>query len=278
MSEQQKITDEDIARSAQVSEYSIFHNGNRSSTFISANSAKLSIAEAAAFGTAYPWDMEGPFDAALIAHNPRALAKWSEIGRYNGFLKDHAALYVGARNVTPLGIVIPDNYKVGFSWPDSKTSAFFDLLSQHSVLYSVVPASLIAKQKLDAFSGVVVPFFSDLTFEQKQLIRDYVARGGQAYVFAKRSELDGLKCKLSSPELFDQVRDNPHAQQEILANLASLAPSATKIDVTGPRHVLANVTSLDHGKRIVIHLLNYNPALVNHVRFSTVSWQAMFRP
>jgi hypothetical protein len=251
-----------------VSEYSIFHNGNRSSTFSSANSAKLSIAESAAFGTAYTWDMEGPFDAGLIAQDPGALATWSAISRYNGFLKNHSPLYVGAKNITPLVVVIPDNYKIGFSWPDSKSSAFFDLLSKHSVLYSVLPASLIGKHKLGSYSGVVVPFFSDLSSEQKHSIRDYVATGGKAYVFAESSDLPGLRCKLSSPALLDQVADNLKAQREILANLRSLGPGATKIDVAGPAHVLANVTSLDHGNRIIIHLLNYSPAPLAHVTFS----------
>jgi len=251
-----------------LSEYSIFHNGNRSSNFLSAPSAKLSIAESMAFGTAYTWDMEGPFDAALIDRDPRALATWSAIGQYNRFLKDHSALYVGARSVTPLLLVIPDNYKIGFSWSDSEHSPFFDLLSRHSVLYSVLPAGRMGKRKLDSYSGVVIPFFSALTSSEKQLIRDYIARGGKVYVFAGRSELAGLKCRLSPSALINQIKGNRKAQQEVLANLASLSPGETKIDVTGPAHVLANVTSLDHEKGIVIHLLNYNPALVTGVNFS----------
>lgn len=253
-----------------VSEYSIFHKGNRSSTFISAHSAKLSIAESAAFGTAYTWDMEGPFDAALVDHNPRALATWSAIGQYNRFLEDHSILYDGARNLTPLLIVIPDNYKIGFAWADNKTSPFFDLLSQHSVLYSVLPANRIDKRKLDSYSGVIVPFFSALSPEEKQLIHNYLAGGGKTYIFAEPPVLSGLGCELSPPALVDQLAGNLKAQQEILAKIASLVPDATQVEVTGPPHVLANVTSLDHGEGIVVHLLNYNPASVNHVNFRLV--------
>ena len=49
-----------------ITEYSVFHAGNRSTGFLKPESEELSIAEAAAFGTAYTWDMEGPFDASLI--------------------------------------------------------------------------------------------------------------------------------------------------------------------------------------------------------------------
>jgi hypothetical protein len=46
------------------------------------------------------------------------------------------------------------------------------------------------------------------------------------------------------------------------------APEATTIEVSGAPHVLANVTSADQGKTVVIHLLNYSPQPAHHVCFS----------
>ena len=40
-----------------VSEYSHFHKGDRNDSYLGARSEKLGIAEAAAFGTSYTWDM-----------------------------------------------------------------------------------------------------------------------------------------------------------------------------------------------------------------------------
>lgn len=252
----------------RITEYSIFHQGDRSSTFLSAHSEGLSIAESAAFGTAYSWDMEGPFDGALIAHDPKALETWSAIGQYNGFLKDHPPFYDGATNVTPLLVIIPDNYKIGFDWTESSTTPFFDALSKHSVLYSVAPARDLTEKKVESYSGVVIPFFSALTSDQKQLVRNYQAGGGKVYAFARASDLDGFKCEVSSPALLDRLIDDAAAQREILDKLASLAPEATRITVSGAPHVLANVTTADQRKTIVIHLLNYSPQSVHHVHFS----------
>jgi hypothetical protein len=212
--------------------------------------------------------MEGPFDAALIAHDPKALQTWSAIGNYNRFLKEHSTLYDGATNVTPLLVIIPDSYKIGFDWTESSTTPFFDILSKHSVLYSAAPAGQLTEQRLKSHSGVVIPFFSALSSEQKQLIRSYQRLGGKVYAFARSSDLDGLKCEVSSPALLDHLTGNAQAGREILDKLASLAPEATTIAVSGAPHVLANITSAEQGKAIVIHLLNYSLQPAHDVHFS----------
>lgn len=250
-----------------ITEYSIFHQGNRSTGFLGGHAEKLSIAEAAAFGTAYTWDMEGPFDAGLIARNPKAMDSWSAISHYNAFLENHSSLYVGASNVTPLLVLIPDGDKISFAWPDAPASAFFDFLSRHSILYSVKPANGVTESELKLYSGIVVPFFSGFTPAEKLLLRRYKAQGGRIYAFAKQSELAGLNCELSSPGLVGHLKDNSKAQQEVLSKLDLLAPEATRIAVVGTSKVLANVTSLDHGNRIVLHLINYDPKPGSHVRF-----------
>ncbi|MGH9326764.1 MAG: hypothetical protein ACRD2B_08790 [Terriglobia bacterium] len=250
-----------------VSEYSMFHSGDRATTFLSPRSEKLSITEAAAFGTSYAWDMEGPFDASLIARAPRAMASWSAIGHYNGFIENHSSLYVGAVNITPLLVLIPDGYPIGFAWTNNRSSSFFDFLSRHSILYSARPANDTGENELKSHAGIVIPFFSELTSGEKHLLRRYQAQGGRVYAFAKQSDLNGLKCELSSPTLVAHLEGNTKGQQEVLAKLSSLGPGATRIELSGASHVLANVTSLGQGKGIVVHLLNYNPNPVAGVHF-----------
>ncbi|MGH9325189.1 MAG: hypothetical protein ACRD2B_00660 [Terriglobia bacterium] len=250
-----------------ITEYSMFHHGDRNTGFLSAHAEKLSIAEATSFGTAYTWDMEGPFDAGLIDRDPKAMKSWAAITQYNGFLENHPSLYVGAVNVTPVAILIPDNYNINFAWSDTPSSAFFDFLSRHSVLYSVKPASQITDRELELFSGVVLPFYAGLTSKERQLVRRYQTHGGKVYAFAKTSELDGLKCETSSPDLVDHLIANSKGEQEVLAKLASLAHGATRIRISGAPHVLANVTTIEGEKRIVIHFLNYNVTPASGLKF-----------
>lgn len=253
-----------------VTEYSIFHSGNRSTMFLSAHSLKLGIAEAAAYGTAYTWDSEGPWDTALIDGEKKALESWSAIGQYNGFLKNHPELYVGAADVAPLLVVVPDADwdHDGFAWDDGTGAAFCDFLSKHSILYAVMPASYLAEGKIRSYSGVVIPSYSALTAPQQKLIRSYQAGGGKVYAFARVSDLHGLKCERTSPDLAEHLAGHPNADREILAKLSSLTPEATNIELTGAQHVLANVTTLGQSKGIVIHLLNYDAQRATQVHLT----------
>lgn len=250
-----------------ITEYSIFHQGNRSTAYLSAPAEKLSIAEAAAFGTAYTWDMEGPFTAALMAHDPEALDSWSALADYNAFLEAHPELYVGATNVTPLLVVIPDEYPIGFAWSHTSASTFFDFLSRSSILYSVISANRISESDLKRYSGIITPLFSELTPREKLLLHHYQAHGGRIYAFAQKADLGGLKCEFSRPGLIEHLGDNPEGRREVLAKLSSLAPESTRITVSGAPYVLANVTTLDRGQKIVVHLLNYGPRPATQVRF-----------
>jgi hypothetical protein len=153
-----------------VSEYSHFQRGDRSSSYLAARSEKLAIAEAAAFGTSYTWDMEGPFDTALVTQNPKALESWSAISQYNGFLEDHAELYANAMNVVPLAVLLPD-LNPDFDWPGGAPR--LDFLAKNSVLGDFRFASDITKKELAAYRGVIVPAYASVSAEQKEMIRDY---------------------------------------------------------------------------------------------------------
>jgi hypothetical protein len=56
----------------RITEYSIFRQGNRSTTFLSTHSASLSIAESAAFGTAYSWGHGGTFRRCADSPRPES--------------------------------------------------------------------------------------------------------------------------------------------------------------------------------------------------------------
>ena len=106
-----------------TTEYSIFHSGNRATTFLSPRSQKLATAEAAAFQADHCWDMEGPFDWALLTNDPAALAAWKAIGDYRLFLQQHEDLYWKARPVASIAVLAPAR-DIAFTWDREGTGLF----------------------------------------------------------------------------------------------------------------------------------------------------------
>ena len=246
-----------------ISEYSHFHQGDRSTSYLGARSEKLSIAEAAAFGTSYTWDMEGPFDTALLTQNPKALESWSAISQYNGFLVDHAELYADAMNVAPLAVFLPD-LNPDFDWPSAATR--LDFLAKNSVLGDFRVASHITMKELAAYQGVLVPSYSSLSAEQKEMIHDYQNSGGKVSIFAETSDVTGLNAEIL-PHPGKGLMKDQSAEAQVLAEVNSLAPDATRVALErAAPHVLANLTSVRDGRALVIHVLNYGQTPVGEFK------------
>jgi hypothetical protein len=240
-----------------ITEYSRFHTGDRASTFLSARSQRLGIAEAAAFGAAYTWDMEGPFDKALITRDAAAVDSWGAISQYNRFLADHKPLYADAVNVAPYIVLLPDNLQTGFAWKDNIPR--LDFLARNSFLYDLKLASRVTTKDLAAYQGVLVPSYASLSAGQKGMIHGYQTAGGKVYMFAERSETEGLGAEIDAPAAGTSSSGGETVEGQVRAGIRSLTPAATRVEIETAGHVLANVTSLQSGKQLVVHLLNYDP-------------------
>ena len=247
-------------RKPLVTEYSLFHKGSRDDSFLEVHSQKLSIAEAATFGASYTWDMEGPFDTALVMQHPKALESWAAISQYNGFLADHTSLYTDAVNVTPWIVLLPDSLDPDFGWEGSVPR--LDFLAKNSVLCDFKLVGRITKKDLAAYEGVIVPAYSSLSAERKELLRDYQQGGGKVFVFPETSRASGLNAEIL-PVSENSSAENKTAEAQTLAEIISLAPAATRVEMSGTsNHVLANVTSVQDGRGLVVHLLNYDQSHV----------------
>ena len=206
-----------------TTEYSIFHQGNRATTFLGPRSQKLATAEAAMFHADYSWDMEGPFDAALMTGSPAALESWKAIGQYSRFIREHEDLYVNARPVSPIAVAAP-TANVTFTW-DREDSGLYDLLAKKSVLFDIKPVAEAVR-----YPAVVIPPSAGSVS---------IPGGTRAYAPAPGTP----------PE-------------EILARLRALAPDALSVSIGGAPHVIGNITRLGSGKGLAVHLLNYAPGPV----------------
>jgi glycosyl hydrolase family 66 len=255
-----------------VSEYSHFHKGDRNDSYLGARAVKLAIAEAAAFGTSYTWDMEGPFDAALVARDRKALESWAAIGQYNGFLADHTGLYADAENVVPWIVLLPDSLDPDFDWTGSATR--LDFLARNNVLGDFKFANRVTKADLAAYQGVIVPASASLSAEQKEMIHDYQREGGRMSVFAESSSANGLSAEILAPSSINSSKAGS-AEAQVMAEINSLAPDATHIEIENPTSdVLANVTSAQSGGTLVVHLLNYGQTSVGDLKIKFVLGKA----
>jgi hypothetical protein len=239
-----------------VTEYSHFHHGDRNDTFLGARSEKLAIAEAAAFGTSYTWDMEGPFDTALLTKNARALESWAAISQYNGFLAEHGEIYSDAANVAPWLVLLPDSLVPDFDW--TSAAARLDFLAKSSVLCDFKFASRVIPKDLSTYRAVIIPAYTSMSPEQGKMIRDYQNGGGKVSIFAEILGAMGLNAAILPPTENRSVKDKA-VESQVLSEILSLAPDATHVELeSGPNHVLANVASVQNGRRLVVHLLNYD--------------------
>ena len=170
-----------------TTEYSIFHTGNRASTFLPPRSQKLATAEAAALLADHNWDMEGPFDHALMTGNPAAMAAWQAIGDIRGFLAAHEDLYRQARAVTPVGVLAPEA-GLSFGW-DREGSSLYDSLARQSALWGFCSGEACLDP---GYRVLIVPRGTELTPAQKSI----VARKGAAVL----TDLEGIRA-LDAPHL-----------------------------------------------------------------------------
>lgn len=254
-------------RKLLVTEYSLFHKGSRDDSFLGTHSQKLGIAEAATFGASYTWDMEGPFDTALVMQHPEALESWAAISQYNGFLADHTSLYADAVNVAPWIVLLPDSLDPDFGWEGGVPR--LDFLAKNSVLCDFKLVDRITKGDLAAYQGAIVPAYTSLSVEQKEMIRDYQTGGGKVYIFAEKGAAADLKAEIL-PASEKSSASGKTAQAQVLEEIISLAPAATRVELDTPNHVLANVTSVQDGGKLVVHLLNYDQAPVAGLKLKLV--------
>ena len=239
-----------------ITEYSFFHKGNRSTGFMKPASQELSIVEAAAFGGTYTWDMEGPFDSGLVNNNPDAHRSWDAISRYNGFLANHESLYTGAKNVTPLAVLLPDDFKPGFAWTDK--TPLLDCLSRGSVLYAIKLAKSETLAGLNAYAGIILPWYEGMTSEEKRMISEYAAGSGKVYAFGAASSPHGRFTEFSDADIMQRLGTDKEAQDQVIAKVKVLAQGTTQVRIKTKGHVLANVTELKKHQELIIHLLNYD--------------------
>lgn len=210
-----------------ITEYSNFRNGDRSTMFLSPRSERLSIAEAATFGGGYAWNMEGPFDDALVHGDKAAMASWSAIAQYNHFLIEHRDIYHNAAPVANYLVLLPGT-GMGFDWRQEKND-LYDVLAKRSVLFNLKLAGRVKETELAKYRTVVIPKGDPWP----EALKRYQQSGGTVDVVDRASN-----------ETIDAMLKQP--------------PVCASLLIDPGHNILGNITRIDGGKALAIHILNYS--------------------
>jgi hypothetical protein len=116
------------------------------------------------------------------------------------------------------------------------------LLSKKSVPYKVRMLGAVSEAQLGEHRGVVVPRSTVLSPAGVAMLERYKSRGGKVLVLDEEVPVG------------------------VVAKIRELVDGAEWIEVEGAPHVLATLTSLDNGRRLAVHLLNYDQQAVAGVQ------------
>jgi len=122
--------------------------GDRFSNPISGPRHQLALAEAAACGAAFQVFSEGAFADGLWRGKPEAMENWRAIARYNRFLADNEALYVGAKSVANVAVVVDER---------SEAVPLLNGLAARNVQFEVLYERDATADRLRRYARVVRP-------------------------------------------------------------------------------------------------------------------------
>ena len=89
-------------------------------------------------------------------------------------------------------------------------------------------------------------------------------------MFPETSRVSGLNGEIAPASESNSTRGKT-AEAQTLAEIISLAPNVTHVELEGAaNYVLANVTSVQDGKGMVVHLLNYDQHPVTALKLKLV--------
>jgi hypothetical protein len=215
---------------------------------------EIAMAEAAAAQFGLGNRVFGPFLKGIVRGEPQAMAAWSAIGRYNRFLIAHPELYLGARIVPDLLVVIPDR------WPFADRAgvgALLHLLAQSSVQFEVCTVPRLTGQALEGRRAVVAAGVEEWSGNQLDLLDAFRRAGGKIYSIGGTASVAELAAARSSQLVLATVHRAAEARAEVSAKLAEILPlRGVRLETRG--HVLATVTKAGPSGRPVIHVVNHD--------------------
>jgi hypothetical protein len=250
----------------------------------------LSIAEAIAFQGNPVVSLEGSFLTDLYFKERKAINLWKGIGLYNQFLRDYEEYLVDTESVAQVAVLAP-----GPGWLDSFSRA---LVERSRILFDVVVgASHALPLHLGRYSLLILPGVGKIERETAEIIRSYVAEGGNIICLGYAEVYDGEIGRRGNytllealgtaddPEIGDRLEvsygkgkavffssytdeklKGSHEAQAAFHSALDRLKGEPMVRCEAPDYVVVSLLKQEKRSRLVLHLLNYSLKPVENVK------------
>jgi len=225
---------------------------------------QLAMAEAMSFGAADELFVEDALAKGLWNHDPKAVALWNAIARYNRFFAGHEAYYTGTRSAAPLAVVLDDT---------SSGVGLLDGLAARNVLFDVFYERDLKPGTLSHYSEVALLTADTVSDRALAVLESYAREGGKLLVAGESARLDELGHKRSQPSFFGRKigkGECVYLEQipplDKLAEILGRNQSARLPRIEAPAGVIYNVVEQPESHRVIVHLLNYTAAPIGNIK------------
>ena len=238
--------------------------GAREAVPMSPERRQLAMAEPMSFGVTGEMFVEDALANGLWNHEPKAMAVWSALSKYNHFFADHEEYYTGTRSVAPLAVVLDDS---------SRGVQLLDGLAARNILFDVIYARDLSASRLSHYSEVALLTADVVSDKDLGVLENYVREGGKLIVAGKSASLDTQGRERPRPSFFgrnigkgecvyfDQIPPLDKLAADLRPGERSKVPQ-----IEAPAGVVYNVVTQPASHRLVVHLLNYSLAPVENIR------------
>ncbi len=155
--------------------------GDRYTSYMSASSFPLALAEGMMFGIANQVFTAGTFGHDLYRDSPEAKSVWQALGRYNRFFADNEEYYVGARSTASLAVILDDR---------SEGVELLNGLASRNVLYDVIYEKDATSEKLNPYAAVALLTAEMVRVGAVEALEDYLRGGGTVIAAGKVATQD----------------------------------------------------------------------------------------
>jgi hypothetical protein len=229
--------------------------GQRETTPMSPPRQQLALAEAMSFSIGMELFVEGAFAQGLSENDPKTMAIWNAIGKYNRFFAEHEEYYTGTRSLAPIAVVLDDR---------SENVALLNGLAARGVLFNVIYERDLTPQKLAPYRAVALLTAQTVHERALSALERFVTTGGRLFAAGDAAAYDEIGRPRPRPAWFGQITGKGESvYYEQIPSLDELAATLRQaggpgpIEVQAPAGVCFNVVKQPNSGRTLVHLLNY---------------------
>lgn len=238
--------------------------GRREALSMSPERRELAMAEPMSFGVTGEMFVEDALAEGLWNDEPRAVAVWHALAKYNHFFADHEKYYTDTRSVAPLAVILDDS---------SRGVKLLDGLGARNVLFNVVYEHNMSASDLSHYPEVADLTGDTASDRDLNVLESYVRGGGKLFVVGKTASRDPQGRGRSRPAFFGHrigkgecvYFDQIPPMSKLTADLQR-GERAKVPQIEAPAGIVYNVVAQPQNHRLLVHLLNYSLSPIDNIK------------